>query len=592
MFKNLFYSFRKISRFDKTYVLLKFIIAIFNSVSEFATAYLIKVAISAIEERKEFGVFLEEILFVGVITLISFATLRLVDARLWSKNYRLSMLLSQERALKTLEIDYEVLERPETQDEIEKVNRATGEWSGPLGLVNRFFIVLESVIYFFVASAIILSVNYLLIILIVLLAIVKMLLENADKKNMKIDYTDKIPPIQRRINYVNNIATNFGIGKDVRVYRMDKFIEAERKKATDENLELLKKRNRKNNLYSGMIYLISSLDTVLLYGFMIYEVINNGMSIANFSFMIYSVTAVVESLKLAIMQNSYLLKANAESNDYREFMQRKYSIEKENDTIEETSVSIEFKDVYYSYYNQEGYALSGVSFKINKGEKIALIGYNGAGKTTLIKLLSGFYHPTKGQILINGKDIETLKREEIDKLISSTYQEPLSFAYSIGENIAMLPKKEIDYDKINKILRIIALDKKVDSLPNKIDTLLTRDLADDGVELSGGENQKLSIARAIYKNAPLFIFDEPTSAMDAISESKLYESFKEITKDNTTIYISHRLSSAKFCDRIILLDQGRVLEIGTHDELMAKGGEYKKLFETQAEYYKDGEINE
>lgn len=316
------------------------------------------------------------------------------------------------------------------------------------------------------------------------------------------------------------------------------------------------------------------------------------MSIATFTFLVSSILNLTNSLAGIINQSSWFLMRNAQTDDYRLFMEKNFIIEKEKETIEEKEVQIEFNDVFYSYYKQDGYALEGVSFKINKGEKIALVGYNGAGKTTLIKLISGFYHPTKGQILINGKDIETLKREEIDKLISPSYQESLNLAYSIGENIAMEKKEDINYDKLNEALRIVELDKKIESLPNKLDTILTKNFDDKGIELSGGETQKLAIARAIYKNAPLFIFDEPTSAMDALSENNLYKNFKEITKDNTTIYISHRLSSAKFCDKIILLEKGKITEMGTHEELMEKNGEYKKLFTTQAEYYKEGDNNE
>lgn len=592
LIKNFFYSLKIIRKYDKTYALNKLIITLCEATIAFSAAYLIKIAVSAIEENKDFKDFIFEIAIYSAITLALYIITRVCNNLSWAKNYRLSILLRQERSVRTLDIDYEVLERPETQDEIEKVARATGEWNGPLGLINRAFYIMSSILSFLIACAIVVSVNPLLIILISVLALVKMFFENTDKKKMKTEFSDKTPAIWRRISYVNNIATNFGIGKDVRVYRMDQFIEEERKKSTNAFLDLLKKSNRKSNFYQGAIRIVSMLDTLMIYGFMAYEVINHNMSIATFTFMVSSIFNLTGSLYSIIFNNSWLLRANAETEDYRVFMEKNYVIEKETDEIDEKEVSIEFKDVYYSYYGQEGYALNGVSFKINNGEKIALVGYNGDGKTTIVKLISGFYHPTKGQILINGKDIETLKREEIDKLISSSYQESLNLAYSIGENVAMLPKKEIDYEKVDKILKLVGLDKKVNELPNKVDTILTRDFDDKGVDLSGGETQKLSIARAIYKNAPLFIFDEPTSAMDAISESELYENFNEITKNNTTIYISHRLSSAKFCDRIIVLDHGKVTEMGTHKELIDKNGEYKKLFEMQSEYYKGGESNE
>lgn len=550
------------------------------------------IALSAIENGKPFNDFVIELLIYSLITVILILIPRYFNQIIWYKNYRLNTLLNQEMSLKSLEIDYEILERPETQDEMEKVRRANGEWSGPLGMINYFFFILSNLFSFLIACAIALSVNPLLIIILVVLAILKMVFENIHKKKQKKEFYDKNPPIWRKISYVNNIATNFSIGKDVRVYNMEEFIEEERQKATKDFLKLLKKDNARTNFFQNVISFLRIFDTIFLYIFLVYEVIENNMTIATFTFLVSSIRNLTNSLAQIIEQSSWFLMCNAQTDDYRLFMEKNFIIEKEKETIEEKEVQIEFKDVYYSYYKQDGYALEGVSFKINKGEKIALVGYNGAGKTTLIKLISGFYHPTKGQILINGKDIDTLKREEIDKLISPSYQESLNLAYSIGENIAMEKKEDINYDKLNEALRIVELDKKVESLPNKLDTILTRNFDDNGIELSGGETQKLAIARAIYKNAPLFIFDEPTSAMDALSENNLYKNFKEITKNNTTIYISHRLSSAKFCDKIILLEKGKITEIGTHDELIENNGEYKKLFTTQAEYYKESDDNE
>lgn len=592
LFKNLFYSFKKVYQFDKTYLLISLLITICNSIYYFTGSYAIKIALSAIEEGKPFNDFVIELVIYSFITVILILIPRYFNQIKWYKNYRLNTLLSQEMSLKSLEIDYEVLERPETQDEMEKVRRASGEWNGVLGLINYFFNILSNLFSFLIACAIALSVNPLLIIILVVLAILKMVFENIHKKKQKKEFYDKNPPIWRKISYVNNIATNFSIGKDVRVYNMDEFIEEERQKATKDFLKLLKKDNDRTNFFHNVISFLRIFDTIFLYIFLVYEVIENNMTIATFTFLVSSIRNLTNSLAGIINQNSWFLMCNAQTDDYRMFMEKNYIIEKETETMEEKEVQIEFKDVYYSYYKQDGYALEGVSFKINKGEKIALVGYNGAGKTTLIKLISGFYHPTKGQILINGKDIDTLKREEIDKLISPSYQESLNLAYSIGENIAMEKKEDINYDKLNEALRIVELDKKVDSFPNKLDTILTRNFDDNGIQLSGGETQKLAIARAIYKNAPLFIFDEPTSAMDALSENNLYKNFKEITKNNTTIYISHRLSSAKFCDKIILLEKGKITEIGTHDELMKMDGQYKKLFATQAEYYKGGDDNE
>lgn len=591
LLSNLFYSIKVISKYDKWYPISKLILIILSSINGFIWAYGIRLAINAIENKDTISLneFFIELVIYSIVILLILVITRCLNHGQWATMYKINLLKGNDCSKKTLEIDYEILERPETQDEIEKVNRSNGQYSGIQGLFERSANSISFILSFLIACAIILQVNIWLIFIIVTLSILKFVFESKSEKYQKAEFQDKTPAIWRKISYVNNIAGNFAIGKDLRVYHMNEFIEEERQKSTNEFLDLLKKSKKKKTLSNTIIKFISVFDELCLYGFMIYEVLEHNMSIADFTFMISSVRTLVYSLSNLIKQIAYVMRNNLECNDYRNFMSRDYSQPKQTEVIEEGQVEIEFKDVYYSYYKQEGYALEGVSFKIKKGEKLALVGYNGAGKTTLIKLLSGFYHPTKGQILINGVDIETIKREELTKLISPVYQESLCLAYNVAENIAMEYGENVDYDKVIDILKVVDLEKKIDSLPDKLKTTLTRNFDDYGIELSGGETQKLTLARAIYKASPVFILDEPTSAMDALSESKMYENFNNITKSASTIFISHRLSSTKFCDRIVLLEKGKVREVGTHEELMKQNGEYSKLFNMQAEYYKGGE---
>ena len=233
--------------------------------------------------------------------------------------------------------------------------------------------------------------------------------------------------------------------------------------------------------------------------------------------------------------------------------------------------------------------MKNLSFKIHKGERIALVGHNGAGKTTLIKLICGFYHPTEGEILINGVNIDEIDRESLIKLIAPVFQDSNHYAVSIKENVAMETVGCIDEEKLYNALNLVGLTKKIKELKNGVNTIITRDMDDTGVELSGGESQKLSIARAIYKDAPFVILDEPTSALDPLAEYDLYINLNKIINNHSAIFISHRLSSTKFCDRIFYLEKGELLEVGTHEELMSIDSEYKKLFNMQAEYYKEAE---
>lgn len=587
-FSNLIYSFKIIYKVDKVFVIQKLIVAIFGAFNSFFYAYILKVAIDSIEKGLEFKEMVIEVLLVVIVAFIVLATIRIVDAA-WYRPNLISMILSHQTSIRTLDIDYDILERPETQDALEKCQQSLGAYSGAMGLLQRFFLSLQYFLTFLIASAIIISVNWILVIIIILLSGIKIIIENKNQRRRKKEVHDVVPPIWRKINYSDSISGNLTIAKDLRVYKMDNFINQEREKAIDEYVEVQKKDINKNFKSRALVEMLAICDGLFLYGFMIYEVIFNGMSIADFTFMVASVFQLIRALYQLIRINSELLLNSLEVNDYRKFMNIEYVNQNQTEDIDFKEVDIEFRNVYFSYYMQEGYALENVSFRINAGEKIALVGYNGAGKTTIVKLLTGLYKPTKGMILINGIDITKIRRDSLAKIMSPVFQETVFFPFSIDENIKMAFNGQDDIEKINDIIKLVKLEDKINSLPDGIKTILSRDLDDKGVEFSGGESQKLSLARAIYKDNQVFILDEPTSALDAISEYEMYKNFDKITNNNTTIYISHRLSSTRFCDRIILLDKGKINEEGSHDELMKNKGTYSELFNMQAKYYQEGE---
>jgi ABC-type multidrug transport system fused ATPase/permease subunit len=249
--------------------------------------------------------------------------------------------------------------------------------------------------------------------------------------------------------------------------------------------------------------------------------------------------------------------------------------------------TIEFKDVSYKYLKTDNYALRHLNLKINAGERLAVVGLNGAGKTTMIKLLLRLYDPTEGVITLNGVDIKKYDREDYYRLFAPVFQDVETFAFPIAENVSMKTAADTDKDKVAKVLEEAGLAEKIASLKHGIDTYITNIVEDDGIDLSGGEKQKLALARALYKGAQVVVLDEPTAALDPISENSLYETYDEMMKGKATVFISHRLASTRFCTRIILIEAGRIKEEGTHDELLAKKGRYYELYETQAKYYRD-----
>lgn len=586
--KNFIFATKTIYSIEKKYIFERIIASLSYTISVVLYPYIVKIVVNGLVEQEPFLKIVYRTIAIVLIVMLFSAIYQSLQDTFWYKSNKIRNLLIHQVSLKTLDIDYQLLERPETQDTIEKTYRTLNNHSGIIGLVNQGFYSLQYLLTFLISSAIVVTINPWLLLIICALSFLKVIVETKrSKKNKEIN--DKLPFFWRKKGYIYSISTNMSIGKDLRIYRMNDFINKQYDNVTKKLLAREKERTIKGIIYNVLINAISFFDALFLYGFMIYEVLYNNMAIDTFTFMISSVLNLTSNLYYLINNNAEVLRCSLEINDYYKFSKIDIDADEQED-VAPTNVEIEFRNVYYSYYGQEGYALEDVSFKIGKGEKIALVGYNGAGKTTIVKLISGLYHPTKGEILINGINIEKISRVSLSKLIAPVFQETVVFAASVMNNISM--NEEADEKRVEEIVSLVELDNKIQSLPDKLKTVLTKELDEKGIEFSGGETQKLSLARAIYKNSPLFILDEPTSSLDAISELHMYENFNKMISNNSSIFISHRLSSTRFCDRILFLSHGKIIEEGTHIELMAKDSEYKKLFDMQAEYYKDGNTNE
>lgn len=245
---------------------------------------------------------------------------------------------------------------------------------------------------------------------------------------------------------------------------------------------------------------------------------------------------------------------------------------------------IEFRNVSFRYPGTETYALKNLSLKLHIGERMAIVGMNGSGKTTMIKLLCRLYDPQEGEILLNGVDIRKFRQEEYIRLFSVVFQDFKLLSMPLGENVAA--SLDVDEKLAEQVLRKAGLSERLAKLPEGLETWLYQDIADDGVEISGGEAQKIAIARALYKDAPFVLLDEPTASLDPLSEYEIYSGFDAMVGDKTAIYISHRLSSCRFCDDIAVFHEGRLVQRGTHEELLKdEQGKYYELWNAQAQYY-------
>ena len=252
-------------------------------------------------------------------------------------------------------------------------------------------------------------------------------------------------------------------------------------------------------------------------------------------------------------------------------------------------ISFEFRDVSYRYEGTEQYALRHLNLTLEAGSKLAVVGLNGAGKTTFIKLLLRLYDATEGVILLNGIDIRKFRRAEYYQLFAPVFQNVEIFAFPMAENVSMKCPDNTNRTRSYACLAQAGMTSKLERLTKGIDTQLLKIFYDDGIDLSGGERQKLALARALYKDAPVIVLDEPTAALDPLAEYQLYRQFNELIGSRSVVYISHRLSSTRFCDHVAMFRDGEMIEYGTHDALLVSGGSYAELFHIQAQYYQEEE---
>ena len=402
--------------------------------------------------------------------------------------------------------------------------------------------------------------------------------------------------IWRKKNYIMQKSLNVSAGKDIRIYQLGNWFH----KLLCEVVTARGKLEKKLQLrwyfptVSGTFFNFGR--DFIAYSILIKRVLYGQMDIATFTLYLGLINGFTNWIYSLSERFNNLRKSSHEFNDYHDFMnlpdkERKFSAKGPSST-NTTAPEIIFKNVSFAYPDEEKNTIRNLDFTIKAGEKIALVGNNGAGKTTIVKLLCGLYDQTQGEILIDGKTIDDIGLDAYQDKISVLFQDTNPMAFTIEENITGLEEGQCDKNKLQDSLKKSGLWDKVQSLPQKEKTHITQTFSEDGILLSGGETQKLLFAKAIYKNGSFLILDEPTSALDPLAESKIYEEYNNLAQGKTAVFISHRLASTKFCDRIMFLENGSIAECGSHDELMAKGGKYKEMFDIQAQYYKEEAVNE
>lgn len=536
------------------------------------------------------------------------------EGRMHSVEYRFALFW----VTKVWTMPYVMHENPEVQSAVFKARRAiNNNGNGVAGIQYWGNQALPLAIKAGTALVLLLFMNPLIVLIILIISYLRFELINRASIYEKEECENKVAKEQMAGDKYYSDTSDFAFGKDIRLFQMQAPLYRLLQRYTNLlNGQTVVAQNRyARNYVIGDI--LEFVQEIFMYGLLLFKVLSAGLSVADFTLYLGSVHSAATALNEIFGKIIRINKESLHINDFRAFIEsdersmyaegcekvspaEKSNFKKDLQICENSyrqravcnrncdiGYKFEFDHVSFQYPGSKTYALRDLSITLNAGEKLAVVGLNGAGKTTFVKLLCRLYEPTEGHIYLNGRDVAEYALNDYWEMIAPVFQENEIFAFSIAQNIAMKDQTEQNRERIKSVLAEAGLMEKVSKLPKGMDTYLFKNLEDDGIDLSGGQKQKLMLARALYKAAPVIILDEPTAALDAIAEAESYENFNALSGGRTCIYISHRLSSTKFCDAIAMFENGRLVEYGDHDSLMSRQGKYAELFQIQAQYYQE-----
>jgi len=546
--------------------------------------YLPRVVVQAVTEGWEFArlTLCVGILASGIVLLNVLSTVSSMKYSEKVSHGRMEMMLVLEEVM--MSCKYQLTEDPVWQTKIEEAGDAIfsdGRSRGIAGMVHTMRDFVINIMGIFTFSAILGILHPMILVLLIVTSLIPGIVVN--KVNLHLfGQREKWLIYDKQIDYIYNNTTTAGAGKEIRLYRASGFFLEKMEEAVRERLAWVKKVIYCRLGSDGVSTLMLVLQNGISFAWLAGEIIQGKISVADFTFYSGAMIQFAQFMNRFVQSYSTVKQC---SHDVQVVQEAFAYLPEGADTKviarpDEPAPEIRFEHVSFTYPGSQKPVLKDISFNVRAGEKIALVGANGAGKTTLVKLLCGLYQPTEGRILIDGIPVSDRKEAELYSLFSIVFQDVLILPFSVLDNVSVAGTADVE--KVRLCLEKAGLSKR---FPN-LNQPLVKGVQDDAENLSGGEAQKLLLARALYKEAPILVLDEPTSSLDPLAESELYENYHKLTKEKTSFFISHRLASTGFCDRILLLGEGRILEEGSHKELLAKGGQYAHMFHEQSKYYK------
>lgn len=586
---NILFIFKHICLWQKSIFISIGLYSVFYAISPFIWIYIPKFLIDELLGGKRLNVTIK-ILAIGLVAaaIIGFLTEYLQGNFRMKMNvirYNFIHMLSE----KSMGMDFPYTEDPSTLNDINIAMRTVQSPMYGVGIVIlKIFSIFGSIIGLFGFVAIIFNFSPVILFILLITTILSYFVM-VKAKNYERSRKDDLANEERKSYYSSSTLSDFQFGKDIRVYGLKDILLSKKHESNKILLKITKDIQSyifKASILDGILFFIRE---VIIYFYLIYKVIYEGLNIGDFVMYSVAMNSFATWMDTTMKDISTIRIQSLYISDFREFLNKREPEESLNPIKipDVEQYEIEFDNISFKYPNSSRYIFKDFSLKINPGERLAIVGINGAGKTTLVKLLTRLYVPNSGQIKINGININDFKLEEYIDLISVVFQDIRIFPFNIKENIAF--SHVSDDNKLKDVIEQSGLKEKIEGLEKGVETNMLKILDEEGIELSGGENQKLGIARALYKNGKILIMDEPTASLDSLAEYKLYQSFDELILGKTAIYISHRLSSTRFCNKIAFIENGELKEYGTHDELMNLGKLYRNMFDIQARYYKEDE---
>lgn len=592
----MFWSFRRLLRSAPAVL---FLYAVQMPVSLFlswAAIYLPALAVAEVTQNQTFSHAAKAVGLLMLAVLFAGAIKQLLSYYIEGKQGFYRFHVSSELTRKSLRCFYQQQEKKELRDLYTRAVRAISMWDGvqPLqDLPKQAWTLLESVLGYCLFGMVISFVSPWLIVLLTIAPAVNWLSVRA-YQNWSYRKRDEWTDIDNKLSYICEKPGDFTLAKDIRVYGMTGWL-------TDLYQSLSGKRtflDRQNTL-RYFLSRMADLIVILLrdgaaYALLIHMILQGEITVDRFILYFSAISSFAGWVGQIMNSWNKLHSLSLFICDLREYLEFPEQDGSGICSVEQsllTPPEITFDHVSFRYEDTAYDTLQDISFTIHPGEKIALVGLNGAGKTTLVKLLCGLYLPTAGEIRINGIPVTSFFRDDYYRLFSPVFQDVRTAFFSLAETVSCKAAKDTDFALAEKCMRQAGLGNKLDSLPQGIHTKLDKQINKDGTALSGGEAQKLMLARALYKNAPVLVLDEPTAALDPIAENEIYLRYHEMASRKSALFISHRLASTRFCDRILYLQDGRIIQEGTHDALIAANGEYSRLYELQSCWYQEGKEN-